>query len=154
MFKLFLACVLLAGFFSQVLEFRPMAFFLWPLAGMLIRWGRRDASPLFLKEAMAVVGLSWVLATVLGAMPFYLSGTGRGPAVRLTPGSPVPQVLRSSGVWWQSWHSKQSLDTQQVAVIRALLDAGGRGLSAKDLQADANVTEAVPLLDRLAGDGL
>ena len=121
------------------------------LAGMLIRWGRRDAGPLFRKEAMAVVGLSWVLATVLGAMPFYLSGTGRGPAVRLTPGSPVPQVLRSSGVWWQSWHSKQSLDTQQVAVIQALLDAGGRGLSAKDLQADANVTEAVPLLDRLAG---
>ena len=39
MFKLFLACVLLAGFFSQVLEFRPMAFFLWPLAGMLIQRG-------------------------------------------------------------------------------------------------------------------
>lgn len=30
---------------------------------------------LFQKEAMAIVGLSWVLATVLGALPFYLSGT-------------------------------------------------------------------------------
>ena len=27
------------------------------------------------KEAMAVVGLSWVLATVLGALPYYISGT-------------------------------------------------------------------------------
>lgn len=30
----------------------------------------------FRKEAMAVVGLSWVLATVLGALPYYLAGVG------------------------------------------------------------------------------
>ncbi|MCO8125512.1 TrkH family potassium uptake protein [Stieleria sp. TO1_6] len=36
--------------------------------------GGRGAS-LFRKEAMAIVGLSWVMATVLGALPFYLSGT-------------------------------------------------------------------------------
>ena len=30
---------------------------------------------LYQKEAMAIVGLSWVLATVLGALPFFLSGT-------------------------------------------------------------------------------
>nr|WP_146457980.1 TrkH family potassium uptake protein [Rubripirellula tenax] len=38
---------------------------------------------LFQKEAMAVVGLSWVLATVLGALPFYLSGT------QISEGSPI-----------------------------------------------------------------
>ncbi|MEM8666266.1 MAG: TrkH family potassium uptake protein [Planctomycetota bacterium] len=38
--------------------------------------GRRGrGAPLYQKEAMAIVGLSWVMATVLGALPFYLSGT-------------------------------------------------------------------------------
>jgi len=41
--------------------------------------GRRSNGQLFRKEAMAVVGLSWILATVLGAFPFYLSDTRRGP---------------------------------------------------------------------------
>lgn len=41
---------------------------------MLCGRGRREA-PLFRKEAMAIVGLSWVLATVLGALPYYLNGT-------------------------------------------------------------------------------
>ncbi len=45
--------------------------------GLLLRWlGRGQRSPqLFQKEAMAIVGLSWVLATILGALPFYLSET-------------------------------------------------------------------------------
>ena len=40
-------------------------------------WFGRDArgEQLFRKEAMATVGLSWVLATVIGAMPFLLSNT-------------------------------------------------------------------------------
>ncbi len=40
----------------------------------LIGRGQRSTQ-LFQKEAMAIVGLSWVLATVLGALPFYLSHT-------------------------------------------------------------------------------
>ncbi len=45
--------------------------------GVVLRLiGRRHrGGPLYQKEAMAIVGLSWVLATVLGALPFYLSGT-------------------------------------------------------------------------------
>ncbi|MCS7471620.1 TrkH family potassium uptake protein [Stieleria sp. ICT_E10.1] len=43
---------------------------------LLLVSGRGNrGKPLFRKEAMAVVGLSWVLATVLGALPYYLSGT-------------------------------------------------------------------------------
>ena len=47
------------------------------LVGGGLRWiGRRHrGGPLYQKEAMAIVGLSWVLATVLGALPYYLSGT-------------------------------------------------------------------------------
>ena len=47
------------------------------VAAMLLRIGRNAQGQLYRKEAMAVVGLSWILATVLGALPFYLSGTAR-----------------------------------------------------------------------------
>ena len=42
---------------------------LYFLAGRGSRGG-----PLYQKEAMAIVGLSWVMATVLGALPFYFAG--------------------------------------------------------------------------------
>ena len=45
------------------------------VAGGLRHLGRRGQGQLFRKEAMAVVGLSWVLATILGALPYILSGT-------------------------------------------------------------------------------
>ena len=54
------------------------------LVGLLfLLIGRGSSGRLFRKEAMAVVGLSWVLATLLGALPFMLSGTSRGPAIRV-----------------------------------------------------------------------
>lgn len=37
---------------------------------------RKSEVVLFRKEAMAVVGLSWVLATVLGGLPYYLGSVG------------------------------------------------------------------------------
>ncbi|OHB73273.1 MAG: hypothetical protein A2V70_20235 [Planctomycetes bacterium RBG_13_63_9] len=55
------------------------------IAGGLRYLGRRSSGQLFRKEAMAVVGLSWVLATVLGALPFRLSGTCRAPDTPMTP---------------------------------------------------------------------
>ena len=39
--------------------------------------GRRDQSQILRKEALAVVGLGWILAGLLGALPFLLSGTQR-----------------------------------------------------------------------------
>ncbi len=47
------------------------------VVGLVLRMIGRSAQGghLFQKEAMAIVGLSWLLATVLGALPFYLSGT-------------------------------------------------------------------------------
>ena len=45
------------------------------VVGMLLRrFGKDAAETLYRKEAMAVVGLSWVLATVLGAIPYYFGG--------------------------------------------------------------------------------
>jgi len=48
------------------------------VGGVLWMLGRKATGRLYRKEAMAVVGLSWVLATVLGALPFYLAKTYRG----------------------------------------------------------------------------
>ncbi len=45
---------------------------------VLRRLGRNSEETLFRKEAMAAVGLSWVLATVLGGLPYYLGHVARG----------------------------------------------------------------------------
>ena len=48
-------------------------------AGGGLRWlGRGADAVMYRKEALAVVGLSWVLATILGALPYYWSGTAIG----------------------------------------------------------------------------
>ena len=53
---------------------------------LLIGIGGRPKGVLYHKEAMAVVGFAWILATILGGLPFYLSGTYRGPSVRIASG--------------------------------------------------------------------
>jgi len=47
-------------------------------------FGRNSKGQLFRKEAMAVVGLSWVLATVLGALPYTFSDTHCEAGRRMT----------------------------------------------------------------------
>ncbi len=55
------------------------------VGGLLIWLGRnRSSQKLFRKEAMATVGLSWILATVLGALPFLLSGTHSAAGIRIS----------------------------------------------------------------------
>ncbi|MCS7305929.1 MAG: TrkH family potassium uptake protein [Thermoguttaceae bacterium] len=61
------------------------------VGGGLMWWGRSAAGQrLFRKEALAVVGLSWLLATLLGAIPYWLSGTCRQ---RDSHGQPVRMDL-------------------------------------------------------------
>ncbi len=50
------------------------------LGGLLLFLSRQARSHLYRREAFAVVGLSWILATVLGALPFLLSGACSGPS--------------------------------------------------------------------------
>lgn len=47
------------------------------LGAVLHYLGRGAKGRLFRKEALAVVGLSWIIATFLGALPFYLGGVQR-----------------------------------------------------------------------------
>ena len=45
------------------------------LVGTILRsYGSESSETLYRKEAMAIVGLSWVMATVLGGIPYYLGG--------------------------------------------------------------------------------
>jgi len=49
------------------------------VGGLLMYLGRNaKGQRLLRREAIAVVGISWLLATVLGALPFWFSGTCRG----------------------------------------------------------------------------
>lgn len=46
--------------------------------------GRREQASILRKEALAIVGLGWILAGLLGSLPFLLSGTMREPGVPMT----------------------------------------------------------------------
>jgi trk system potassium uptake protein TrkH len=54
------------------------------IAAILRSVGRDDRGKMYRKEAMAVVGLSWVLATILGALPYFLAGVHRENNVRMS----------------------------------------------------------------------
>ncbi|EGF28369.1 TrkH family potassium uptake protein [Rhodopirellula baltica] len=67
---------------SGLLASMAICFFVGAFFRFLGR-GHRGGGELYQKEAMAIVGLSWVSATVLGALPYYLSGT------MIAEGSPI-----------------------------------------------------------------
>lgn len=52
--------------------------------GLMAWFGRGADGRLFRKEAMAVVGLSWLMATVLGALPYLFSGCEFAPGKPMT----------------------------------------------------------------------
>ncbi len=86
------------------------------VGGLLRYWGRAAAGRLYRKEAMAVVGLSWVLASILGALPFLLSGTCRGR----DPVTQEPVKMH----WIDCWFESQSgFSTTGATVISDLESA-------------------------------
>jgi trk system potassium uptake protein TrkH len=61
--------------------------------GVALFWvGRRSAARLYRSEALAIVGLSWCLATVLGALPYLLSGTCKAASAQPDRGVPMSVV--------------------------------------------------------------
>ncbi len=95
--------------------------------------GGRSKGKLFHKEAMAVVGFAWILATVLGALPFYLSGTFRGPPIRVSTND---DVFLYNADWLVTSHWKRvSLEEHpdRLECLRLLVDAGASGIATSDL---------------------
>ncbi|WP_146501999.1 TrkH family potassium uptake protein [Rubinisphaera italica] len=54
------------------------------IGGLLFAYGRKSQGTILHKEALAVVGLGWILAGFLGALPYLLSGTMRTPEISMT----------------------------------------------------------------------
>ena len=125
--------------------------------------GRGAEGRLFRKEAMAVVGLSWILATVLGALPYMFSGTSRGPSMRyfeqevFDQGNQVePLVLlsRHRAYVWSGWKKSEGYSSDQYKVIDALCRASARGLSRKDLIATTGLENAPQIFTDLGRSDL
>ncbi len=113
------------------------------VGGILIWLGRGAEKKVFRKEAMAVVGLSWLLATFLGALPYVFSGTSRGPSIRFFDGqTPMVLVANSRANIWRSWRQVEGLDGEQLAVLRVVCGASARGVSRGELRSESGVAVA------------
>ena len=96
---------------------------------LLIGIGGRNAGVLYHKEAMAVVGLSWVLATILGALPFWLSGTIRGPTIRVDERQKQAWVYDDSWLVRSHWQRIDRLPDTEFAAIARLTAASSQGVA-------------------------
>lgn len=123
------------------------------ISGLLLYLGRLAQGQLFLREAMAIVGLSWVLATILGALPFLVSGTYRSCSVRTFPDSNTVYVSRFNWNFFGDWYPVE-VTAPQKQVLDALIEPPksltvrkALGLSAEQISAatgmEANQLEGV-----------
>ncbi len=110
------------------------------LGAVLRKWGGSSSGALFRKEAMAIVGLSWVLATVLGGLPFWLSRTACGLVVELVDGDQFVQVRG---------RLKRAPSADQMRVLRALTSAGARGLTTEELNRQTSLDAADRVAEQL-----
>ncbi|GAA4435055.1 hypothetical protein GCM10023155_32990 [Bremerella cremea] len=102
---------------------------------ILWRIGRKAKGELYRREAMAIVGLSWIVATVLGALPYLLSGSSNKIAVRLFEHQDhAPQIYGDE---------VSPLTMAEYAVVKPLVRAGAKGLSREALKEQYQATYAV-----------
>ena len=114
-----------------------------------------DQEP-FRKEAMAVVGLSWMLATFLGALPFVFSGVKYRPTIRLMGAVHAPQVFQSSWAWRSTSTDLPKrpdgtyMSADQYKLLETLIgDTGEQWYPISRLEEEAGITDALQKLDRL-----
>lgn len=102
------------------------------IGALFLMIGRGAKGKLFRKEAMAVVGLSWVLATILGGLPFIFSGTARGPSIRIFEESRQVFVVAPRIKFWQTWLETDVSD-QEFKILQAICNHSAQGLSEREL---------------------
>ncbi|MCH8840443.1 MAG: TrkH family potassium uptake protein, partial [Planctomycetes bacterium] len=79
------------------------------IVGFLLRYVGKDApGTLYRKEAMAIVGLSWVLATILGGIPYYFGGVAY---------QEVDGVAQSMGIVECLFESQSGFSTTGATVL-------------------------------------
>ena len=118
--------------------------------GLMIWWGRSANSKIFRKEAMAVVGLSWVLATVLGALPYMLSGVSRGPSVRVFNETRQVLVVAPRYKLWSAWQSVTDLSDEQFKVLQSIANASARGVTRRKIIDVTGVKNVREVFDSLS----
>ena len=114
----------------------------WILGGSLFWLGRNADSKIYRKEAMAVVGLSWVLATVLGALPYIFSGTHRGPSIRVFESGQPVLVAASRWKAWKTWEPTEIASEDQRLVLLAVAESSARGLTEQQLITSTGLSNA------------
>lgn len=120
----------------------------WSIGAMMLFWGRKASGRIFRKDAMAAVGLSWVLATVLGAMPYVFSDTCRGPSVRVTED---PSFVYVGSPFWKLWNGWDSVNVSldEYKVIAAIANSNARGISERRLIESSGLPNAVEIFQNM-----
>ncbi|MEM9411898.1 MAG: potassium transporter TrkG, partial [Planctomycetota bacterium] len=111
--------------------------------------GRGADGKLFRKEAMAVVGLSWLLATLLGALPFVLSGTYRGPSIRVFEQEQRVFVIAPGTDVWKTW-TETEVNSEEFNILIELVNASAVGLTRSELTNATPSGQAVNVFDHIA----
>ncbi|MEC9095561.1 MAG: potassium transporter TrkG, partial [Planctomycetota bacterium] len=113
------------------------------MAGIFLRyWAKGEKSEgLYRKEAMATVGLSWVIATLLGGLPYMIAGVKYAPTIRLES-QQYAEVYEHNYHWRQNWEPYQlTLSTQQYQVLDALINAPQKPSAGITLEKISEVTK-------------
>ena len=93
-------------------------------AGFLLRhWAKGEKKEgLYRKEAMATVGLSWVIVTVLGGLPYMIASVKYAPAIRLES-QQYAEIHEHKFHWRQNWESYDlNLSDQQYQLLNSIIN--------------------------------
>ncbi|MCH7688621.1 MAG: TrkH family potassium uptake protein, partial [Planctomycetes bacterium] len=130
------------------------------LSGTLYLIGRKEKGTILRKEALAVVGLGWILAGVLGSLPFLFAGTERAAGVPMsvidalfesisgftTTGASVlteledPNLVPRCVLFWRSfthWLGGMGIIVLFVAIL-GQLGVGGKALMRREVPGPIN----------------
>ncbi len=165
---------------TQVFELRGF----WGLVGAIVcsllvgtglyLQGRKAVGSMLRKEALAIVGLGWMLAGVLGALPYLLAGVSRTPEARMhladalfesvsgftTTGASVltqledPVLVPCCVLFWRSfthWLGGMGIIVLFVAIL-GQLGAAGKALMRREVPGP--ISESVTRWPVCAGEWL
>jgi len=122
----------------------------WGVGGLLYFFGAGAPKGIYRREAMAMVGLGWALATVLGALPYLFSGACDRPAVRENQVDASLYIAAPGWSIWRRWVAAPRLAPTEQRIVRALVDAGPVGCSANSLAAFSAVHGADSIIEDIA----
>ncbi len=130
------------------------------VGGFLHTLGRKETDTILRKEALAIVGLGWILAGVLGSLPFLFTGTQRAAGTPMTvidalfesisgfttTGASVltelekPHLVPRCVLFWRSfthWLGGMGIIVLFVAIL-GQLGAGGKALMRREVPGPIN----------------